>query len=290
MMKKLFTFFLIISVILMSLASASAKSVMTIGDWTVEKTDNNDFSIVSCSSDKSQISVIKEIGDLDVTAIGEYAFAGSKTIQTLTAFAPLKEIGAYAFQNAAKLYEVSLPNTVKRIGAFAFAGTSALQTINLEDTSIGVIPAYAFMSSGLQNIVLPKYCTQIANNAFLNCRALKTIYIPETVTKIGEKTFDGCENLTILCSKNSYAEKFAKSHNLDSKSAVLCGDADKDGLITIMDATVIQRVIVNVPVTSFDLDAGDVDGEGLDITDATQIQRYLVSVPIPNPVGEITTI
>lgn len=53
------------------------------------------------------------------------------------------------------------------------------------------------------------------------------------------------------------------------------GDSDGDGIITVMDATAIQRVIVNLPVPFFDEKAADVDGDGLNISDATWIQRYL---------------
>ena len=56
------------------------------------------------------------------------------------------------------------------------------------------------------------------------------------------------------------------------------GDADCDGEVTILDATVIQRILVNMDWENFNVKAADVDGEGLDIIDATLIQRYLVNM------------
>ena len=56
------------------------------------------------------------------------------------------------------------------------------------------------------------------------------------------------------------------------------GDADCDGEITILDATVIQRILVNMEWENFNVKAADVDGKGLDIIDATLIQRYLVNM------------
>ena len=148
-MKKIFSVLLTLVILVTTVVSVSAKSVITVGDWTVEKVDDG-FSIVSCSSAQSSITLIKDIGGTDVTAIAEYAFSGSNTLQSFTASAPLLRIDGYAFQNASKLRSVSLPSSLNTIGVFAFAGTSLLRDINLEETSVGAIPAYAFLSSGIQ--------------------------------------------------------------------------------------------------------------------------------------------
>ena len=287
-MKKICFAFLLTVIFVISSLSASAKSVITVGDWTVEKTENNEFSVVSCSSASSNITLVKEIGGLKVTAISEYAFAGSETVKTFTAYEPLREIGGYAFQNAAKLRSVSLPYSLKTIGVFAFAGTSALSSINLEDTSVSKIPAYAFMSSGIQSAELPETCTYIANNAFLNCKSLKTIDIPDTVTEIGDKAFDGCDNLTILCDKGSYAEKYAKSHGISVKCVVLCGDADDSGDIDVIDATFVQRYAIGASIPCEDtIMQADVDGSGtVESVDATFIMRHLIHINVPYAIGE----
>ena len=60
-----------------------------------------------------------------------------------------------------------------------------------------------------------------------------------------------------------------------AESRFICGDADGDGTVTVLDATTIQRKLVQLPTPSFSEKAADVDGNGLDITDATKIQRYL---------------
>ena len=67
----------------------------------------------------------------------------------------------------------------------------------------------------------------------------------------------------------------------------LLGDADGDGEISIIDATVIQRHLAQIPVTEFHEDAADVDGSGdVEITDATYIQRHLVDLEVPYKIGE----
>ena len=52
------------------------------------------------------------------------------------------------------------------------------------------------------------------------------------------------------------------------------GDADCDGEVTILDATVIQRVLIDMEWEPFNEKAADVNGNGLDVTDATLIQRF----------------
>lgn len=66
----------------------------------------------------------------------------------------------------------------------------------------------------------------------------------------------------------------------------MIGDADGDEDVTIVDATLIQRKLVNIPVFSFNEKAADVDGDGLNITDATRIQRFLVGFYDPYNIGK----
>lgn len=66
------------------------------------------------------------------------------------------------------------------------------------------------------------------------------------------------------------------------------GDADLDGVITITDATTIQRILAKLATaTAKQKFLADVNGNGeLDITDATYIQRYLAKLPIQYEVGK----
>ena len=67
--------------------------------------------------------------------------------------------------------------------------------------------------------------------------------------------------------------------------AVLRGDADGDGRVTVIDATAIQRRLAELPTASFNETAADVTGGGLSVTDATAIQRYLAGFDDPHRVG-----
>ena len=68
----------------------------------------------------------------------------------------------------------------------------------------------------------------------------------------------------------------------------LIGDTDDDLIITVIDATAIQRILVEL---DRDEDGkascrGKTTGEELNILDATAIQRKLVNFAVSAPIGE----
>ena len=114
--------------------------------------------------------------------------------------------------------------------------------------------------------------------------------IPDSVTAIADSAFDGCDALVITCIEDSYAHQYALAHDIPYVLVVyILGDADGDGAVSILDATCIQRRLVNLPVASFVERAADVDGDGLNILDATQVQRYLAGFQNPYGIGQSFT-
>ena len=74
-----------------------------------------------------------------------------------------------------------------------------------------------------------------------------------------------------------------------AQDSYVCGDADGDGVVSIIDATAIQRKLASLTVSNFDEKAADVNGDGLDILDATKIQRYLADFNDNNRIGELVS-
>ena len=72
-----------------------------------------------------------------------------------------------------------------------------------------------------------------------------------------------------------------------STGTALLGDADKDGMVTILDATVIQRVLASlVGEERLNSKAADADRDGeVTILDATVIQRFLADMQVAHPIG-----
>jgi hypothetical protein len=76
--------------------------------------------------------------------------------------------------------------------------------------------------------------------------------------------------------------------SLAEERTVLLGDADGDGMIMIVDCTLIQRDIAGLAeIKAENLSAADVDSNGeICILDATAIQRYLAEMKSNCPIGE----
>ena len=70
------------------------------------------------------------------------------------------------------------------------------------------------MCESLTIVTIPDSVKSIGDYAFEDCTSLTSVTIPDSVTVIGDKAFDGCSQLTIYGSSFSYAEKYAKAHNI----------------------------------------------------------------------------
>ena len=96
------------------------------------------------------------------------------------------------------------------------------------------------------------------------------------------------DNTYRITKVNADATVTITTEQSETPSGILLGDADGDGEVTILDATWIQRTLVDIGGSAdFNEAAADVDGDGdMTILDATYIQRYLVGVPVPYAIGE----
>ena len=73
----------------------------------------------------------------------------------------------------------------------------------------------------------------------------------------------------------------------DAAETYVLGDTDGNGFVTILDATHIQRILVQLETADEKTRIrGNVYGDDLDILDATYIQRYLVDYPNKLGIGD----
>lgn len=91
----------------------------------------------------------------------------------------------------------------------------------------------------------------------------------------GKKTYQYCD---IICSYGSVFSAFAVED--ETKNALVYGDVNIDGVITVIDATDIQKYIVGLEeLTADSKSAADVDSDGaISVMDATSIQKYIVGL------------
>lgn len=133
-----------------------------------ERFEIKDGVLVKCKNWEIQEAVIPD----SVTKIGEDAFWGCDSLESIEIPDSVTEIGEGAFWGCRSLKSVEIPDSVVKIGEMAF-----------EDCS------------NLQSVAIPDSVTEIEKAAFSCCWSLKSIEIPNSVVKIGEEAFWDCESL-----------------------------------------------------------------------------------------------
>lgn len=129
---------------------------------------------------------------------------------------PVEKIEKEAFLDYKNLKEIELNKSMVRLKLNCFKNSS-LEKIIIND-NLKAIGAYAFNTcKNLKEINLPEGFLSIEKRAFYKCSSLRKIKIPNSVKIIDEEAFKGTNNLTIECKKNSYAENYAKTHDLEIK-------------------------------------------------------------------------
>ena len=140
-----------------------------------------------------------------VTSIGDSAF-GASALQSITIPDSVTSIGDSAFEGAKNLQSVTIPNSVTSIGDYAFRNARSLESITIPD-SVTSIGNYAFSTSGLQSITIPDSVTSIGDYAFDHATSLESIIIGDGVKKIGKNAF---RNMTgkVYCQETSTRDCF----------------------------------------------------------------------------------
>ena len=133
-----------------------------------------------------------------VTSIGNWAFKECLSLQSVTIPNSVTSIGVMAFQGCKSLQSITIPDSVTSIGDWAFSDCSSLQSVTIPD-SVTSIGALAFQScKSLQSITIPDSVTSIGDNAFQDCSSLQSVTIPDSVTSIGDSAFSGCSSLLFV--------------------------------------------------------------------------------------------
>ena len=123
-------------------------------------------------------------------------------------------IGDEAFANCDYLEKIQIPDSVTDFGVKVFQDSDMLTDVKL-GTGIKEVPSNTFEHCDkLTKIIIPRNVIKIGDNAFANCVALTDIIIPKATKEISENAFSYPEKITITGIAGSYAETFAKDHDI----------------------------------------------------------------------------
>ena len=149
-----------------------------------------------------------------IETIGEFAFSDCTSLTNITIPNSVTSIGNSAFYDCSSLTSISIPESVTSIETWAFRGCSSLTSISIPNSVTSIRPGAFFNCSSLISIPIPNSVTSIGDNALARCSSLTSISIPDSVTSISDGAFNNCPNLTLTVGRDSYAEQFAKNHNI----------------------------------------------------------------------------
>ena len=151
----------------------------------------------------------------NLTAVGREAFFGCRKLTTINISKNMTDICDGMFKGCEGIKKIEIPETVGIIGNSAFEACSGLTSVTIANAMGG-----AASNGAMSNAVTPKKVA-IGSSTFKACGGLKKIVIPANVTRIASDAFEGCMRLTIYGEKGSYAQSYAKEHDIPFKAVKL---------------------------------------------------------------------
>ena len=169
-----------------------------------------------------------------VTAIGNVAFSGCKSLTLVVIPDTVTSIGAGAFSECTSLTSVTIPDTVTSIdgGAFweceslasvkipegveyidgtVFGGCTSLKNIDIDEKNKNYLSENGIIFDKEKKVIIaypagkteksyniPNTVTSIGDGAFSGCASLTSVTIPDSVTSISDRAFSGCLSLTSI--------------------------------------------------------------------------------------------
>ena len=143
-----------------------------------------------------------------------------------------------------------IPENVRSIGCEAFFLCDKLKKVVLPEGITRISSRTFAMCSNLTDITIPDSVTSIDEGAFCGCDKLDSIVIPDSVIEIyvrkkGEPLNVNrwpafSRGVTIICSKNSAAYKYAKDNNLPIK--LMPKPAKKGTILTVPSKKIKVKV------------------------------------------------
>ncbi len=110
--------------------------------------------------------------------------------------------------------EVIIPEGVTTIGRNVFWERDGIKSVVIPNT-MAEIPELCFAAmDSLTKMVIPNGVHLIGDEAFAWCNSLDSVVIPSAVTSIEHDAFKDCPKLTIHAPAGSFAEQYAKDHNI----------------------------------------------------------------------------
>lgn len=140
-------------------------------------------------------SIRKIVVSEGITSVGDRAFVGLRSLESVSLADSVRTIGTSAF-SASSLRSVVLPAEMDSIGDSAFSGCFSLDAITMPKR-LGALGELVFgHAEGLKSIVIPDGVQTLSLYLFSTDWRLKSVVIPASVKTIESEAFYACRSLS----------------------------------------------------------------------------------------------
>ena len=140
-----------------------------------------------------------------VKTIGDFAFYGTKALESINIPDSVTNIGTDAFGECSGLKEVVIPDSVTSMGEAVFYKCTSLEKVKLSVNITSPNPAVFQYCSSLKEVVLPESMKFISFFMFSYCKEITNIVLPDTLTSVLGSAFQNCDNLKNITTIQDYA-------------------------------------------------------------------------------------
>ena len=259
----------------------------SIGDWAFYNSPKlQTVTFSQCDNATIGKSAFRQTGITDliladgVAVIGEYAFTGNESLQSVQFGSGLQYIGRYAFEKCENLKSISfkdgdgiqfgdyafarsgiteliLPKGAHTFGEEPFNRCDALTKVVIQEGITDIPAGFLVGKKNLESVVFSDTVKTIGENAFYECPNLKSVQFGSGLETIGRLAFGDCLSLSSLMMPDSLETigPFAFQSCTSLKTLTL-----NEGLKYIGDGAFYNGAFEELTIPSTVLDLGYQDG------------------------------
>ena len=157
----------------------------------------------------------------NIINIEHESFKNCLNLYNITLSNKLEYIGYRIFSGCSNLREIFIPKSLQRIEPHKYSNDeysflySSIEKVEFEEGTTNIIGNLFCKVNTLKEIIFPESLISIGPHSFNGCSSLTKVTIPLNVNSIDTSSFQNCHSLTFQVISGSYAEKYAKTHNIE---------------------------------------------------------------------------